>query len=230
MRNWHFLAPGFACHHRFSPHGQCGSPNYSPQGSIHVMGKVVAGLYTSLDGVIESGWTGKAPAISPTDPLTSPYFNDPEVQQAVGSLMAGNKAMLIGRLTYEGFAPFFTSQSGPYFDAVNAMPKYVVSTTLEKADWSNTTVLRGNLVEEITKLKNESDGQIGVGGSATLVRWLLQEKLLDELHLLVFPLILGGDGARLYRPDQPPSVLKLASSQTLANGVINLGYVPAPPS
>ncbi len=169
------------------------------------MGKVVAGLYISLDGVIESGWTGKSPAISPTDPLTSPYFNDPEVQQAVGSLMAGNKAMLMGRRTYEGFVPFFTSQSGPYFDAVNAMPKYLVSTTLEKADWSNTTVLGGNLAEEITKLKSEIDGQIGVGGSATLVRWLLADKLLDELHLLVFPLILGGDGARLYRPDQPPS-------------------------
>ena len=150
------------------------------------MSKVVAGLYISLDGVIESGWTGKSPAISPTDPLTSPYF-----------------------------------------DAVNAMPKYVVSTTLEKADWSNTTVLGGNLIEEITKLKSEIDGQIGVGGSATLVRWLLADKLLDELHLLVFPLILGGDGARLYRPDQPPSVLRLASSETLANGVINLGYVPA---
>ena len=66
--------------------------------------------------------------------------------------MAGNKAMLMGRQTYEGFAPFFTSQSGPYFDAVNTMPKYVVSTTLEKADWSNTTVLGGDLVEEITKL------------------------------------------------------------------------------
>lgn len=191
------------------------------------MGKVVAGVYVSLDGVIESGWTGKSPALSPTDPLTSPYFDDPEVQQAVGSLMAGNKAMLIGRRTYAGFVPFFTSQSGPYFDAVNAMPKYVMSTTMEKADWSNTTVLGGNLAEEITKLKSEMDGQIGVGGSATLVRWLLAEKLLDELHLLVFPLILGGDGARLYRPDQPPSILKLTSSQTLANGVVYLGYVLA---
>lgn len=192
------------------------------------MGKVVAGVYVSLDGVIESGWTGKSPAISPTDPLTSQYFNNPEVQQAVGSLMAGNKAMLIGRRTYEGFVPFFfTSQSGPYFNAVNAMPKYVASTTMQKADRSNTTVLRSNLAEEITKLKSEIDGQIGVGGSATLVRWVLAEKLLDELHLLVFPLILGGDGARLYHPDQPPSVLKLTSSQTLANGVIHLGYVAA---
>jgi dihydrofolate reductase len=189
------------------------------------MAKTVAGLYVSLDGVIESGWTGKSPAISPTDPLTSPYFNDPQVQQAVGSLMAGNTAMLMGRRTYEGFAPFFTSQSGPYFDAVNAMPKYVVSTTMRTADWNNTTVLGGNLAEEITKLKSEIDGQIGVGGSATLVRWLLAEKLLDELHLLVFPLILGGNGARLYLPDQSPSVLTLTSSRALANGVIHLGYM-----
>src|SRR5262249_12516414 len=159
---------------------------------------------------------------SPTDPLTSPYFNDPEVQQAVGSLMAGNKAMLMGRLTYEGFVTFFTSQSGPYFDAINAMPKYVVSTTMEKADWSNTTVLSDNLAEEVTKLKSEIDGPIGVGGSATLVRWLLAERLLDELHLLVFPLILGGNGARFYHLDQPPSMLKHSSSQTLGNGVVNL--------
>ena len=191
------------------------------------MARVVAGLYVSLDGVIESGWTGKSPAISPTDPLTSPYFNDSEVQQTVGSLMAANTAMLMGRLTYEGFVPFFTSQSGPYFDAINAMPKYVVSTTMEKADWTNTTVLGGNPVDDITKLKSETDGQIGIGGSATLVRWLLAEKLLDELHLLVFPLILGGNGARLFLPDQSPSVLKLTSSRTLANGVINLDYVPA---
>ena len=88
-------------------------------------------------------------------------------------------------------------------------------------------VLGGNLVEEITKLKNETGGQVGAGGSATLVRWLLAEKLLGELHLLVLPLVMGGDGARLYRPDQPPSALRLTSSQTLANGVINLGYVPA---
>jgi len=191
------------------------------------MARVVAGLYVSLDGVIESGWTGKSPAISPTDPLTSPYFNDSEVQQTVGSLMAANTAMLMGRLTYEGFVPFFTSQSGPYFDAINTMPKYVVSTTMEKADWTNTTVLGGNPVDDITKLKSETDGQIGIGGSATLVRWLLAEKLLDELHLLVFPLILGGNGARLFLPDQSPSVLKLTSSRTLANGVINLDYVPA---
>ena len=180
-----------------------------------------------MDGVIESGWTGKSPAISPTDPLTSPYFNDPEVQQAVGSLMAGNKAMLIGRRTYEGFALFFTSQSGPYFDVVNAMPKYVVSTTMQKADWNNTTVLGAHLVEEITKLKSEIDGQIGVGGSATLIRWLLTEKLLDELHLLAFPLILGGNGTRLYHPDQPPSVLTPPARTALANGVIHLGYTLA---
>jgi dihydrofolate reductase len=188
------------------------------------MAKVVAGLYVSLDGIIESGWTGNSPAISPTDPLTSPYFNDAEVQRAVASLMAGNKAMLIGRRTYEGFVPFFTSQSGPYFDAVNAMPKNVVSTTLQKADWSTTTVLGSNLAEEVTELIREVEGQIGVSGSATLIRWLLSEKLLDELHLLVFPLILGGNGARLYPTDQPPSVLKLAGAQALANGVVHLSY------
>jgi dihydrofolate reductase len=132
--------------------------------------------------------------------------------------------MLIGRRTYEGFVPFVTSQSGPYFDAVNAMPKYVVSTTMQKADWSNTTVIGSNLAEEITELKRQGGGQVGVSGSGTLIRWLLSEKLLDELHLLVFPLILGGNGARLYQKDQRPRALKLAGAHALANGVIHLSY------
>ncbi|WP_433563187.1 dihydrofolate reductase family protein [Nocardia sp. CA-151230] len=187
------------------------------------MGKIVAGQYLSLDGVTESGWTGLAPSISPTDPHTGPYFNDAEVQQAVGAIMAGNDAMLLGRTTYEGLKPFFTSQSGPYFDAVNAMPKYVVSTTLESTDWANTTVLRDNLAKEIGALKDRHQ-HIGIGGSGTLVRYLIAENLLDELHLLVFPLILGGAGARFFTPDQMPATFTLTDCRPLDCGVVNLVY------
>ncbi|WP_162958137.1 dihydrofolate reductase family protein [Nocardia yunnanensis] len=176
-----------------------------------------------MDGVTESGWTGLAPAISPTDPHTAAYFNDAQVQQAVGELMAGNDAMLLGRTTYENLKGFFTSQSGPYFDAVNAMPKYVVSTTLESSDWTNTTVLRENLVKEITALK-ERHRQIGIGGSGSLVRWLIAENLLDELQLLVFPLILGGPGARFYTAQQPPATFLLTDCRPLDCGVAVLTY------
>ncbi|NUS44555.1 MAG: dihydrofolate reductase [Mycobacteriaceae bacterium] len=171
----------------------------------------------------ESGWTGLAPAISPTDPHTGPYFNDPQVQQAVGTLMAGNDAMLLGRTTYENLKGFFTSQSGPYFDAVNAMPKYVVSTTLESADWNNTTVLRDGPIKEIAALKDRHQ-QIGIGGSGTLVRELIAEDLLDELLLLVFPLILGGPGVRFFTADQQPAAFTLTDCTSLDCGVVALTY------
>lgn len=191
------------------------------------MRRIVAGLYISLDGVIESGWTGHSPAISPTDPLTSSYFNDPEVNQAVGSMMAPNDTMLMGRHTYTGLAGFFAPQTGEYAGAINAMPKYVVSDTMDKADWQNTTVLPGeDLVARITELKEQPGGSIGVGGSATLIRWLLANDLLDELQLLVFPLILGS-GTRLYAEGQAPAELTLTSSRALANGVLHLTYVRA---
>ncbi|MFI1912007.1 dihydrofolate reductase family protein [Nocardia sp. NPDC020380] len=187
------------------------------------MGKIVAGQYLSLDGVTESGWTGLGPAISPMDPLSAPYFLDAEVQQAVGDLMAGNDAMLMGRVTYEGLKPFFTGRPGPASDAVNAMPKYVVSTTMESTDWPNTTILRDNLAKEIAALKDRHR-HIGIGGSGTLVRWLIAEDLLDELQLLVFPLILGGNGARFYRADQLPATFALTSCRALDCGVVTLGY------
>src|SRR3954452_12241453 len=144
------------------------------------MRKIVAGLFISLDGVIEAPQTWHFP-----------YFND-EMGEAVGAQMAAADAMLLGRVTYQEFAEFWPEQGGddPGAAHMNATPKYVVSTTLESADWQNSTLLRGDLVEEITALKASPGGDIATSGSATLVRSLLRENLLDELHLLVHPIIL----------------------------------------
>jgi dihydrofolate reductase len=189
------------------------------------MRKIVAGLYISLDGVIESGWSGHSPAISPTDPLTSTYFNDAEVNQAVAGMMAPNDTMLMGRLTYAGLAAFFAPQTGDYADRMNDMPKFVVSDSMDKADWKNTTVLHSaDLAAQIKAIKEQRGASIGVGGSATLIRWLLANDLLDELQLLVFPVILGS-GTRLYAEGQAPSELKLIGCRVLSNGVLHLTYV-----
>src|SRR5947209_13519127 len=139
------------------------------------MRKIVAGLFISVDGVVETPerWTG-------------PYFND-EVGQAVGSLIAAGDTLLLGRVTYQGFAESFGSQSGGMADTMNAFPKVVVSTTLPEATWQNSRLIRDNVRDEIAALKEQPGGTINMSGSGTLVTWLLHEGLLDELHLLVFP-------------------------------------------
>jgi dihydrofolate reductase len=154
------------------------------------MRKVVAGEYVSLDGGFDAGWTGQAPALAPTHELTGRYLNDPEVGQVVGSLIAANDTLLLGRVTYEGFAGFFQGATGDVADQMNAIPKFVLSSTLEKADWHNSTIIDRELADRISELERQPGRTIGVSGSATLVRWLLQEQLLDELHLLIVPVTL----------------------------------------
>jgi dihydrofolate reductase len=190
------------------------------------MRKIVASEYISLDGIVESGWTGRSPALSPTDELTSRYFNSPEVGQEVGALSAEGDTLLLGRVTYEGFAAFFAGQSGGTADFMNAMPKVVVSSTLQKADWQNTAVVGTDPVREITALKQRPGKNINVSGSATLIRWLLAERLLDELHLLVFPVVMGG-GTRLFGEGTQPADLGPASCASLGNGVLHLTYQPS---
>jgi dihydrofolate reductase len=190
------------------------------------MRKIVAGEYISLDGIVEAGWTGSTPALSPTDKLTSRYFNAPEVGKEVGAMTASSDTLLLGRVTYQGFAAFFAGQSGGMADQMNAMPKIVVSSTLDKADWQNTTVINANFVKEITALKRQPGKNINVSGSATVVRWLLREHLLDELHLLVFPVVMGS-GTRLFEQGTEPADLGSAACTTLGNGVLHLEYHPA---
>jgi dihydrofolate reductase len=156
---------------------------------------------------------------------TGPYFND-EVQQAVGSLIAGGDTLLLGRVTYQGFAESFGGQSGGMADTMNRFPKVVVSTTLEEASWQNSTLISDNVAEEISALKGQEGGTINMSGSGTLVSWLLRQGLLDELHLLVFPVVVG-HGKRLFEEEGNQVPLTLAASQTFSSGVLHLTYQPS---
>ena len=178
------------------------------------MRQIAAGLFVSLDGVVEAPekWTG-------------PYFND-QVGQAVGALMAGNDAMLLGRVTYEGFAAALGGQSGGMADQMNSTPKYVVSRTLTTADWQNSTLINGDVAARISELKQKPGRNIGMSGSSDLVSWLLRHGLLDRLDLLVFPVVLGS-GKRLFSEPDGPVPLTLASSEAFGTGVVHLTYTPA---
>jgi dihydrofolate reductase len=130
-------------------------------------------------------------------------------------------AFLLGRITYEGFAEYWPTQTHNEFgvaDKLNGAPKYVVSTTLQKAEWNNTTHIKSNVIEEIRKLKQQPGGKIGIIGSATLVHSLLGAGLIDEIQVLMHPIVLG-EGVRLF-PDGYHSSMKLADSKILANGVV----------
>jgi dihydrofolate reductase len=179
------------------------------------MRKIVAGLFISLDGVIEDAneWTG-------------PWFNE-EVGQAVGSMIAAQDAMLLGRVTYDAFAGFWPHQTGEMADMMNGTAKYVVSGTLTSADWQNTTLIPGDrAAEQIAGLKRQPGKNIGMTGSGTLVSWLLRKGLLDELHLLVFPVVLGR-GKRLFADPGDKVELTLSASMPFRTGVLNLTYTRA---
>ena len=135
-------------------------------------------------------------------------------------------ALLLGRKTYEGFAAAWPSREGEFADKFNNMPKYVVSSTLKDPDWSNTTVLEGDPVEAVAKLKQEFDGDLVVHGSAQLVQALLENDLVDELRLMVFPVVLGS-GKRVFGDTSDKKPLRLAESRTVGDGVEILVYQPA---
>jgi dihydrofolate reductase len=130
----------------------------------------------------------------------------------------GSEAMLLGRKTYEGFAEAWPSREGEFADKFNNMQKYVVSSTLKDPDWTNTTVLDGDLAEEVSKLRQEVDGDVIVHGSGQLVQALLEQGLVDELRLMVFPVVLGG-GKRLFGETSDKLPLKLTESKAVGDGV-----------
>ena len=179
------------------------------------MRKIVSGLFISLDGVIEApnDWTG-------------PWFN-PELGQAVGSFIAAQDAMLLGRVSYDEFAAYWPQQTGDMADTMNGTAKYVVSGTLKSAEWQNSTLIpAASAIAEIAELKQRPGKNIGMTGSATLVSSLLREGLLDELHLFVFPVVLGS-GKRLFAAPGDKLPLKLINSATFDTGVVQLTYTKA---
>jgi dihydrofolate reductase len=180
------------------------------------MRKIVANFFISLDGVVER-----------PDQWHFSYFNE-EMGEVVGSGMAASDAMLLGRTTYEEFAGYWPSQSNdvPGAEHMNSVQKVVVSTTLTSVEWQNSTLIRGNVAEELTKLKNQPGKEIGTVGSGTLVRSLIREGLLDELRLLVHPIVVGS-GKKLFDGDIGKVPLKLVASKTFSTGVLYLTYAPA---
>jgi dihydrofolate reductase len=182
------------------------------------MRKVVASELVSLDGVMGS----------PQEWAFS--YSDDEMEQANASGMAASDALLLGRATYQEFAsywPYQNSADQPYTDYLNSTPKFVVSTTLEEPlEWQNSTLIKGNVAEEITELKRLPGKDITIIGSAALVQSLLADELLDELRLMVHPLVLGG-GKRLFQDGGDQKALELLDSKTFDTGVLYLTYRPA---
>src|ERR1041384_2115987 len=182
------------------------------------MRKVVSWLFISLDGVVE------APNEWQFDVMDDDMIAD------LGSQMDTEGAMLMGRVSYQEWASYWpTSTDEPYASHINNMPKYVVSTTLDDVEWGKwekPTLIKGNLVNEINKLKQQPGKVISVGGSPTLVRSLLQEGLLDEFKLMIHPVVVG-KGKRLFTEDVDLQRLKLVDSKVTGTGVVIVTYQPA---
>jgi dihydrofolate reductase len=178
------------------------------------MGKILVHEFVSLDGVMES----------PTWTFDYPF--DPRMGQTIAGIMSDSKAILLGRTTYQEFAPAWsprTAEDDPGAPFFNESPKYVVSSTLQSADWQNTTILGPYDPDSIRSLKAEVDGDLYVSGSGTLVRALLADGLLDELHMFVFPIVLGS-GLRLFEDGAAQKKLVLTASESYDSGVVHLGY------
>jgi dihydrofolate reductase len=184
------------------------------------MGRIVVTEFVSLDGVME-------------DPGGSEDFKHGGWSFEFNRGEEGNKfkldetldteALLLGRVTYEGFADAWPSREGEFADKFNNMPKYVVSSTLKDPEWNNSTVLDGDVAESVAKLRDEQDGDVVVHGSAQLVQTLLDQDLVDELRLMVFPVVLGS-GKRLFGETSDKKGLRLADSRTVGDGVAILVY------
>jgi dihydrofolate reductase len=184
------------------------------------VGKIVVTEFVSLDGVVEDpggsenfkygGWTFE-------------YDRGDEGNKFKLDETMASDALLLGRVTYEGFADAWPSREGEFADKFNTMPKYVVSSTLESPTWTNSTVINGDLADEVAKLKQEHSGDVVVHGSVQLVQALLEQDLVDELRLMVFPVALGA-GKRLFGETSDKKPLELAESKVVGDGVVVLTY------
>jgi dihydrofolate reductase len=184
------------------------------------MGRIVITEYISVDGVVEapSGMEDFA-RVGWTDAFT----RGPEGDKFKWDETMASDALLLGRVTYDGFAPVWPQVEGEFADKFNAMPKYVVSSTLQNPEWNNTTVLRGDVIEEVTKLKQRYEGDIVVHGSAQLAQTLVDQDLVDALHLQVYPVIVGA-GKRLFSETSATKRLRLADTKTVGDGIHILIY------
>jgi len=190
------------------------------------MRKVIVSEFVSLDGVME-------------DPSWTFQFLIEEQEKFKFDELAASDALLLGRVTYEGFAaawPHMTEQAGErqrsgfslreYADMMNGYPKYVVSTTLEEPlEWNNSTPITGNVAEEVSRLKRQPGKDILIFGSGDLVSTLMQHDLIDEYRLMVFPIVLAS-GQRLFRDGSDAKVLRLVNATTFSSGVVVLSYQP----
>lgn len=178
------------------------------------MRKVVSGLFISLDGVVES-----------PEKWQFDHF-DAEMAAGLDAVIAAADAALLGRVTYQAWEGYWpNSQAEPFASFINNSPKYVVSKTLQKADWKNSFLVKGPLVEEITRIKQQPGKNIAVSGSPSLVLSLLENDLLDELTLMVIPVI-AGSGKRLFKERGNLKRLRLTGSQISSSGVAILTYQP----
>lgn len=177
--------------------------------------RIVANFFMSLDGVVEAPHEWQ-----------SPFMND-EVGRAIGVGFATSDALLMGRVTYEEwFAVWPHRADDPMADAINGARKYVVSDKLDSVAWEGSTLISGDVEDQIRALKEQPGRDLTMSGSGTLATWLLERDLLDALHLLVHPLVLG-HGRRLFGPGLRSTTLALTSSEQFSNGVVHLTYGPA---
>ncbi|MBO0702755.1 MAG: dihydrofolate reductase family protein [Candidatus Dormibacteraeota bacterium] len=184
------------------------------------MGTITVHEFITLDGVIES----------PSWSMDFPF--DPRMGEAIGGIMAGCRAILLGRRTWEMFAPAWsgrTAEEDPGAPFMNDTPKYVVSSSNPTVEWRNSTVIGGYDPEAIRKLKESVEGGVYVSGSGVLVRSLLQDGLVDELHLFMYPLTLG-TGQRLFDEGGPAVKLSLHGCEAYTGGAVHLTYGPAAPA
>ena len=187
------------------------------------MGRIVVTEFVSLDGVVEAPGGGEG---FRHGGWSFEFDRGEEGDEFKLEETRSSEALLLGRVTYEGFAASWPSREGEFADRFNSMPKYVVSSTLESPEWSNTTVLKGDVADEVAKLKQQHDGDVVVHGSPSLVQALLEHDLVDELRLMVFPVVLGA-GKRLFGETSDKKPMRLAESRVVGDGVAILVFRPA---
>ena len=186
--------------------------------------RIVVTEFVTLDGVIEDPGGSEN---TPNGGWAFRFERGPEGDKFKLEELRDADAQLLGRTTYEGFAAAWPSIKDDvgFAEYMNSMPKYIVSSTLRKADWNNSSILRGNVVEEVTRLKQQPGRDILVAGSAQLVHTLAQHHLVDEYHLMIYPVVLGG-GKRLFVDGQAPTSLKIVESRQ-TGAVLTVRLVPS---